>query len=185
MHAFDRQTRTGRGFENGVVGGGDPGRKTAMKSGSGVEKQIAGMKRGKARFFRRRGSIWARVAAAGGTVKAVWVASAFRVVGLGQKYGDKSWCAVITFDDPDGFEQKLPVPFAELVRDQTAVIAVLARCGLMVNPTSLGRDLFCEFLMSASRHVETRISIHLGLRGDLEFAATFDGDSRRSGDEKA
>jgi hypothetical protein len=149
-----------------------------------VENQIAGIKRRKRKFFRRRGSLWARVATPGGPVEAVWVASEFRVVGLGLINANEGWCTVIAFDDPDGFERKCYVTFAQLVRDPREAIANLVHCGLMVRPGRLGRDLFCGYLMSAARHVDTRIKILTGLPFGSVFTVIVDGASRTSGDEK-
>jgi hypothetical protein len=144
-------------------------------NGSNAKNNTTGTKAKKASFFARDGSFWARVTGTGGTARPVWVSDVFEVVSLGQTLGNNGWCAVITFDDPDGFEQKVAIPFAALARDRKEVIADLAQRGLMVSPTRMGRDLFAEFLQSATSHVEARIAIRKGRNGATEFVGNTRG----------
>jgi hypothetical protein len=144
-------------------------------NGSIAKNTTTGTKAKKASFFARDGSFWARVTGTGGTARPVWVSDVFEVVSLGQTLENNGWCAVITFDDPDGCEQKVAIPFAALARDRKEVIADLAQRGLMVSPTRLGRDLFAEFLQSATWHVEARIAIRKGRTGATEFVGNMRG----------
>jgi hypothetical protein len=144
-------------------------------NGSIAKNTTTGTKAKKASFFARDGSFWARVTGTGGTTRPVWVSDVFEVVSLGQTLENNGWCAVITFDDPEGFEQKVAIPFAALARDRKEVIADLAQRGLMVSPTRLGRDLFAEFLQSATWHVEARIAIRKGRTGATEFVGEMRG----------
>jgi hypothetical protein len=139
-------------------------------NGSSARNTITGTPR----FFERDGSLWARVTGSRGTVREVRVSDAFKVVGLGQAIVSKSWCVVVTFDDPDGFEQKVAIWFDQLVSDRRKAIAILAHRGLMVSPARLGRDLFVEYLHSAKRSVETRIAVRMVANGTTVFVGTFD-----------
>ena len=150
-----------------------------------AKKQVARAKRTRAKFFRRQRSIWAHVATGGAPAKAVWVSTAFKIVGLGHSTLDKGWSAVITFDNPYGAEYKFYIPFATLVRDRSEAIAPLAHRGLMVNPSRLGLDLFCEFLLSAASRMRTLIQIRMGLDGSPEYAVIYDGKSKTSPGENA
>ncbi len=146
-----------------------------MGNGSIAKNAITGT----ARFFERDGSLWARATGSRGTVREVRVSDAFKVVGLGQAIVSKSWCAVVTFDDPDGFEQKVAIWFDQLVSDRRKAIAILAHRGLMVSPARLGRDLFVEYLHSAKRSVETRIAVRMVANGATVFVVTFDPQGNR------
>jgi hypothetical protein len=154
-----------------------------MRNELNEEEQIVDVMCRRTKFFKQRASLWASVASVGRTAKVVWVSDAFKIVGLLPATREEGWSVGIIVYDPDQCAKNLVISLSELACEPEAVIGMLAHHGFMVSPTRLGRELFAEFLQSATQHTKVRISVRSAGYQRIGFIVHPEPDSDNSADD--